>query len=295
MDLLRRSVTAEPPILWHYTTADGLLGIVQNKHIRMSHIACMNDSEEYRHGLKHLEEAAHSRLSSGLPPDLEKLHRFLIGSLAYPRDIPGIFVACLSEETDALTHWIEYGQQGVGYAIGFDTGKLKAVTQNTTDQVFSPILAQCVYRDHCKRKMLLSWLEKVDEVFSEFVANKASQWLIDVHIGDFVTPVMWAVYFLGPVFKHAIFEPEHEWRMIAFYDGTGLDAPKFIARNNEIREFVKLPIGEGAASAIAEIKIGSNRDERLRKIGVDVITRFLKSEGLEHVKVSESMSPYRSP
>jgi hypothetical protein len=102
--------------------------------------------------------------------------------------------------------------------------------------------------------------------------------------------------YLGLIFKNSIFEPEREWRILTMLEG-GLGS-SFDSRANEIREIVKLPIhmSDTELSPISEVKIGSNRDERLRDIGAAVITKLLGKEGRSSwkVKVSVSRSPYRS-
>jgi hypothetical protein len=204
------------------------------------------------------------------------------------KNVPEIFVSCFTGETDTLTHWMEYGQQGVGYAIGFDTRKLKSVTAN------SAVLHQCIYRDNIKLNLMGRLLEMTEQIFTETIENQPNVPL-DAHVVRFVSYLAIAVAFFGLVFKSAIFEPEQEWRLVAL-DPKNRPSVDYVSKHNEIREIVKLPIsGDGLDSAISEIKIGSNRDLRLREIAVVVIKRLLLSEKLEHVGVSGSMSPYRSP
>jgi hypothetical protein len=38
-----------PDVLWHYTDAGGLLGIVRCSYLRATHLAFMNDAKEYMH------------------------------------------------------------------------------------------------------------------------------------------------------------------------------------------------------------------------------------------------------
>src|SRR5260370_37066304 len=75
IEALRNPRPTEPTILWHYTDAEGLLGITTKKEIWMSHIATMNDSEEYLHGLKYIVEEVNTRLSQTLPEPSAKFYR----------------------------------------------------------------------------------------------------------------------------------------------------------------------------------------------------------------------------
>jgi hypothetical protein len=294
---LRSASDAEtPPILWHYTTAEGLIGIVQNQRLWMSHVTCMNDSEEYRHGLGYLIQAVGIRQRQRPPPPhIQKLYNALIGpvvDMMNIRNIPQLFVGCFSGETDALTHWIEYGRHGVGYAIGFDTETLRAAAS-----IGNAALIRCVYDDDIKTRITVDILGEAEKILSDIVARSQNipvDMLVNYFLARFISDVAW---FVGPIFKNAIFEPEREWRIISSSPPqlSSIGEVKYVAKQNEIREIVELLIKENdKMSPIIEIKVGSNRDERLREISEAVIERLLRANNLRHAKVSVSKSPYRS-
>ena len=41
-------ITAAPEILWHYTTADKFLKIIESGELWFTHVSCLNDTEEVR-------------------------------------------------------------------------------------------------------------------------------------------------------------------------------------------------------------------------------------------------------
>jgi hypothetical protein len=45
-----------PPVLYHYTTQQGILGIIRDKEIWASHTQYLNDVREFRHALDVREE-----------------------------------------------------------------------------------------------------------------------------------------------------------------------------------------------------------------------------------------------
>ena len=50
-------MSAPPPaILYHYTTQQGLLGIIRDKEIWASHTQYLNDAREFRHALDLIKE-----------------------------------------------------------------------------------------------------------------------------------------------------------------------------------------------------------------------------------------------
>jgi len=294
IESLRNPRPPEPTILWHYTNAEGLLGIIKGNELWMSHIATMNDSEEYLHGLQYILDEVDDRLSKTpleVPKQFYQKVAEAVNSLMKIEKIPDIYVMSFSGETDTLMHWTEYGRHGVGYAIGFDAERLKAATANTSDPIRSPILLRCIYADNLKRSITAAVLDRYLEELLQTIASGSDT---EGQIARFLQWFIFTAVLFGPSFKHAIFEPECEWRLVAFDRQAG-SSVDYQARGNEVREIVKLSIGEGRNPAMSEIKIGSNRDKRLRKIGAEVIKRLLNAQELGHVIVAESMSPYRSP
>jgi len=292
-DLIAHNSPPEPSTIWHYTTADGLLGIVKNQQLYMSHILCMNDTEELEHGISHILQAIDIRGRAEISDDVRKFHTALKSNLTNSlivSNVQDIFVSCFSGETDTLTHWLEYGRNGVGYAIGFDTIRLKAATGQHCS------FRACVYDDRLKKRVALVTLESAEIELDKLIAahGHISPEKIAEEFARIFAGIV-AAYF-GLIFKNSIFEPEREWRLLTILEG-GL-VSTFDSRANEIREIVKLPIHMSNAnlSPIVEIKIGSNRDERLRDIGAAVITKLLSKEPQSNwkVKVSVSRSPYRS-
>ncbi len=292
-NIISRSSPNEPHMLWHYTTADGLVGIVNNQELFMSHILCMNDTEEYRHGIAHVIRACGIRNDSNVSESAKKFHEALTPRLVNNIiKVPDIFVSCFSEKTDTHIHWLEYGRNGVGYAIGFDTARLKAITSNYC------AFRACVYQDHVKEQIAVETLASADRALDTIIAshNDIPKDRIIEEFAQGFSGVVGA--YLGLIFKNSIFEPEREWRLLTTLGGTQALESSFDARGNEVREIVKLPIsyGDGTTSPIAEIKIGSNRDERLRDIAKAVIDRLLAKNRRSswNVNVSVSRSPYRS-
>ena len=156
-NLITQNSPPLPGVIWHYTTADGLLGIINTQQLYMSHILCMNDTEEYAHGINYMKQAIAARDRDDVSVNAKRFHAILsqvLASSAIVYNVPDIFVSCFTGETDTLTHWLEYGHNRVGYAIGFDTSRLK----NVTGQHCS--LRACVYNDSLKQNVSVETLAK---------------------------------------------------------------------------------------------------------------------------------------
>src|SRR5262245_62798120 len=61
MDFVRREIARvgriPPQVLWHYTTGNGLVGIVETDQLWTTQISCVNDSTELRYGVSLLSDA----------------------------------------------------------------------------------------------------------------------------------------------------------------------------------------------------------------------------------------------
>jgi hypothetical protein len=57
-----------PKSLFHYTTAEGLYGILNSKRLWASHIFYLNDAMEFKYAVKLLKDEARARLLSQKDP-----------------------------------------------------------------------------------------------------------------------------------------------------------------------------------------------------------------------------------
>jgi hypothetical protein len=111
---------ALPTELWHYTNADGLIGILKSGKIWTTQVTCLNDILEQRLFGDLVHEAVKERRKQNTDPIMEPLFRAADELLAN-RDftIDSQFVACFSETEDDLGQWRGYGGGECGYALAF--------------------------------------------------------------------------------------------------------------------------------------------------------------------------------
>ena len=112
-------------VLYHYTTVDGLKGIVENDELWATSAYYLNDSTEIMYGYQLIDEALEAWRKRVNPPELS-----MAGGLVYALQrqfghdylkrniITPIYLTCFCEEDNLLSQWRAYGQTG-GYSIGF--------------------------------------------------------------------------------------------------------------------------------------------------------------------------------
>ena len=115
-----------PPtgIIYHYTTADGLKGIIEKNELWASSAYFLNDSAEITYGYGVLKEGLDDWLAKGRPKEsitvrLAQDLRKAFGEHPLNKDvIPPIYLACFCEDDNLLSQWRTYGQSG-GHSLGF--------------------------------------------------------------------------------------------------------------------------------------------------------------------------------
>lgn len=92
------TVEGSRPLLYHYTTAEGLLGIVETGRIFASHILYQNDRSELVSAVKILEEEFESSNTPGFNRNLKDVMRCLIRSMVADTSIFAYFVVSFCQE-----------------------------------------------------------------------------------------------------------------------------------------------------------------------------------------------------
>ena len=106
-EILRRT---PPPILYHYTTQQGLLGIISDKEIWASHTQYLNDVREFRHALDLVKEEISAMKSEAATNELSrKCLTAMEESVLSGLESINVCVCSFSERGDVLSQWRAYG------------------------------------------------------------------------------------------------------------------------------------------------------------------------------------------
>src|SRR5450755_2950832 len=115
-----------PSVLYHYTDANGLLGILQSRKLWASDVMYLNDSKEihYGHGLG-LAFIQQFREDSMVYRSLRRGLGYL-SSMINEANVND-YIVSFCAKPDLLSQWRAYGRNGTGFAIGFDRSVLDSV------------------------------------------------------------------------------------------------------------------------------------------------------------------------
>jgi hypothetical protein len=198
--------------LYHYTTQEGLLGIVKTKEIWATHTQYLNDTREYLHALEMVHEEIQVLVvncSNGerlaILEEMDEDVRGVDGKGV--RAVDGnVCVSSFSEDRDSLFQWRAYSPAAAGFAIGIPGQHLQNLAAK---QEF--YLARCIY-DRAKQQVLIRAL--IEEVIDENTARRAGTRKGGAH---FPRGGNLHVYLhrYAPILKDPSFREELEWRVIS--------------------------------------------------------------------------------
>lgn len=124
-DHLRGATDAAPEMLYHYTSAEAALKIVETGQLRATHASFLNDSSEFQYGTEKYSEVLKKIKNS--PSHGTRARKFLdshaINELLTQHSTA--FAFCLSAEGNQLSQWRAYSGHHTGYSLGFDPDGLK--------------------------------------------------------------------------------------------------------------------------------------------------------------------------
>ena len=195
-----------PQRLYHYTSADGLLGILGTHTLRFSDAAFLNDGSESIYGVDVVSYAIDSLLENS-PDDWklagESLKRTVAAEMAYHQPI----IFCFSRRNNLLNQWRDYGKDVVPYCIEFETKEL----EKWQDFSFPIYLTRIVYNPAIQFELVTELLSMIRDKAHGLVGGRDTNEEEERHL--LVSAALEIVALISR-FKNPAFEAEEEWRAI---------------------------------------------------------------------------------
>jgi len=264
-----------PQTIYHYTTQEGLLGILNEKALWATKIHYLNDASELTEPLR-IATGALNQYLSVLQKD-DKKRDIILGLVDEIRVSEGqnIHVASFCTEGDLLSQWRAYGSFGSAYSIGFNFERLQ---QHISTYPFE--LRRCEYYKQSKyQKYIEKYINTVvEKSFSEGSSPE-----------DFIENLVNIV----ATMKLMCFKEEAEWRIISPRPIHSTDERyNFRASDSIIIPYYSLPLD---FSLIDEIIVGPCPHPDLSR---DTIFGLSHQYGITNIsqygEVRNSAIPYRA-
>lgn len=279
----------QPKTLYHYTNDVGLKGILESGKLWLTDVFDMNDPSEISHGISFAVEHLTAK-SAGAPYPVT----FFADVFArFPQD--GVrasahyFVCSLSSDGDDLGQWRSYGDDGRGYALGFDADTLAKVFHR--DDQFACSSFPVTYEDAQLTRMQAAL---VDSAFPFLLPAGLAEVSSEVQRGYYTelgTALPLNVLAVALLFKHEAYRNESEYRLLKM---RRADEPppgvKLRAHRNSVGRYVELDWRAMEPTALSEFVIGPTaQKERAHRFLNDCILLSRHSIGT----IRESTIPYR--
>ena len=105
--------------VYHYTNAQGLLGILQSGSLRASHFLAMNDFSEVRYAIQVATQVIDT-VRKGAAQEIRDSLFYWLDVVQTTDKFKTPYLACFCDRDNLLSQWREYGAGGDGFALGFD-------------------------------------------------------------------------------------------------------------------------------------------------------------------------------
>ena len=247
--------------LYHYTTGDSLIKILQSGELWSTQAACLNDTTELIYATEELHKRVKARLSVSRDPKVITMLKRLDEALISPNaETSPIFVTCFSERRDDLSQWRAYSSGEGGYAIQFDPVKLRdagSAAQILLVRVeYEPTNHSIMFDD------VIVWSERY---FLELDGAKEAP-STEAWADEFVSFWLEQLAFFAPCIKNPKFKEEQEWRLIYYFRPDDPTKLKFRQRQSMMTRHIPLRLAKPLP--ITGVVVGPCRHPTLSKIAI---------------------------
>jgi hypothetical protein len=262
--------------LFHYTSTDGLYGIIRKRSLWLTHIRYLNDSAEFTHAVSEAVLHLDTRLySEQVEERLAAVLRDRLNALP-PVDY---FVGSFSEHGDLLSQWRSYGEEASGFSVGV---RYDDLLPHLRRQGF--VLRRCVYAPEVKHDLVGALLDAA--------IRKARATLDeDTDLVQVADEFINAFLRLAPIFKDFAFREETEWRL--FTGPLAMTHPQVEFRKTKsmiVPYFNFTLSAEQEPMRLAHVIVGPNSE---RELACASAAAFLHKNGID-CPVLLSKIPFRS-
>jgi hypothetical protein len=281
-----------PPVLYHYTSMEALLSILNSGQIRATHIRYLNDISEaewmWKAVVNQLEETKRSTECAA-----QATQTSTILGMINERRILNDFVASFSENADDLSQWRAYCPGGAGFSIGFETKALN------TQWVADPKGGEPLFVGGSLKKV--RYLGPEDLKFPSEL-DTMLRLAPSLERGIDRRPVSREQFLMGWLsvisssFKHPAFGDENEWRLVLTKPHKPMPFQRFRPGKSSIIPYVEAILNRDYKSErpanymIARVVIGPTPSPELSR---EALEAAFHSVGHPEVQVDVSKIPFK--
>jgi Protein of unknown function (DUF2971) len=285
---------ARPPVaeLWHYTTAEGLIGILKSGQLWATQVTCLNDALEQRYFASLVHAELKAQAAQNTDPNLAVMFRVADEGLSNADfATAGNFVVCFSEVEDDLGQWRGYGGGECGYAIVFSLeGILGALKARRPSASFAPMH----YGDQGPALLVRDVVRMAQQYFLQGITARGVS-DVELWAREFLSVYADELDIFACLIKHPKFDREQERRITTrLQPGEHMQLEFRQKRTLLARHLpVSLTVGtDNPRLPITQVYVGPGPAQRISQVSVgDALKKFY----YDGVPVKLSSVPYRVP
>jgi hypothetical protein len=284
---------AMPKVIFHYTSADGLQGILGSTSLRASNARYLNDSKEIVYAL----EVVRSVLQRYGGQSLRANQRALIDHLVqqvedFDSSVDAFYSTCFCGHPDVLGQWRGYGGMGSGYSIGFRTADLQRAAEAHKGRLIKVVYEKAEQRAIVQRLCQIG----CDSVIRLRGLN------LDNRIKKVGMTIVVRLFNLLCAFKHKAFQNEQEWRLVFNPSDDVIQKQlSFIDMGGWLKPYLTLNLGgkRAARLPISSITCGPSLNSDLSVAAVRLLLSRHKYESkyirraTPRIRIAVSDVPFR--
>ncbi len=229
--------------LYHYTSLDGLKGIIQSRSLWFTHTSTLNDPLELKYGNNLILEILSEKMRETDDTNIIILLQSLINEFnSFDIIKYQTYVACFCKSDNLLSQWRSYSAQGGGYNLGFWFNSNTNFYHDLNNGEKSHIILRKIIYDKNEQARLVS--EYVSSIID--CSKKAQEWHHEVGNYEDAWPMMVSMeavnilFDLMLSFKNPVFSEENEWRLIkSMQDTYKPELIKFRENNNHLIPYIE--------------------------------------------------------
>lgn len=262
-----------PSSLYHYTTAEGLLGIIGSDTLRFSDAPYLNDGSEIFYGFGLFVECLTQLMKN--KSDEEKTFAAAVqAEVARNAEAFRMAVFCTSEAPNLLNQWRDYGPGKVAYQLELEPF---GMLERGKSANFAISLFRMIYNEGNQRSIMDRTLRTLRD---RCLALREAGEVDDLEASANLTAmtamqIVWLMYRL----KNPAFRAEQEWRFVA---RTVHDIPSS-AMDFRVGQLGVVPFytwrkntDDGPLLPIKSVMVGPSPDARVSDLA---LKEFLKAKG----------------
>lgn len=286
-------------VLYHYTTAAGLVGIIRSQSVWATDYRHLNDRKEMD-GERIITEELSKIVAACSPTDdggatLELLEAVLKYFSDHPPSrLFHICVASFTTQGDQLSQWRGYAQSG--YAIGIRTRNSALPQTHIPGAAMGVGLVKCIYEETELRKRVRSIMKKSVKVLRRYARDPQRSYADRARLlKNGVTNCLVNLGGLAPRYKDRGFREEQEYRIVALVDTRHpqkRDAIQFRATpDGRLVPYVVIPMqNKKSQLPLASLCLGPTHDPVQAESAARLM---LECHGYDASVVTRSRVPFR--